>query len=381
MPSPSTFALVGARVFDGTAFHDDRAVIVRDADIVGLAHADALPADVARIDLDGLTLAPGFVDVQVNGGGGVLFNDAPTVEGMRAIAAAHRRFGTTGLLPTLISDEPDVMPRAVAAVRQAIAAGEPGILGIHLEGPFFDRARRGTHALRHIRPLAPDDLPVLTALGDAGPTVVTLAPEHAPPGSIEALAASGVRVSAGHTNADYETMRAAVRRGVVGVTHLFNAMSGLASREPGVVGAALRSRTLWCGLIADGIHVHPASLSVAVAARGPGRMMLVSDAMPPVGADDPSFMLNGERITMRDGRCVNGEGALAGAALDMATAVRNTVRDVGLPLGTALAMASLHPATFLGLDDRIGRIAPGWRGDLVALDADLRVVRTWIGGR
>jgi N-acetylglucosamine-6-phosphate deacetylase len=176
-------------------------------------------------------------------------------------------------------------------------------------------------------------------------------------------------------------MRAAVRRGVVGVTHLFNAMSGFTSREPGVVGAALRSRTLWCGLIADGIHVHPASLSVAVAARGPGRMMLVSDAMPPVGADDPSFMLNGERITMRDGRCVNGEGALAGAALDMATAVRNTVRDVGLPLGTALAMASLHPATFLGLDDRIGRIAPGWRADLVALDADLRVVRTWIGGR
>jgi len=319
--------------------------------------------------------------VQVNGGGGVLFNDAPSVEGVRAIAAAHRRFGTTALLPTLISDEPAVMPRAVAAVRGAMEAGVPGVLGIHLEGPFFNPARRGTHALRHIRTMEPDDLPVLASLGDVGPTVVTLAPERAPPGSIEALAAAGVRVSAGHTDADYETMRAAVRRGVTGVTHLFNAMSGLASREPGVVGAALRSRSLWCGLIVDGIHVHPASLSIAVAARGPGRMMLVTDAMPPVGADDPSFMLNGERITVTDGRCVNGEGALAGAALDMATAVRNTVQVLGLPLGTALAMASLHPAAFLGVDDRMGRIAPGWRADLVALDADLRVVRTWIGGR
>jgi N-acetylglucosamine-6-phosphate deacetylase len=375
------FALAGARIFDGHGFHDRRTVLVEDGRIAAVVAPDAVPKGMASVDLDGLVLAPGFVDVQVNGGGGVLFNDAPTIEGLRAIVAAHRRFGTTGLMPTLISDAPDAMPRAIAAVRTALAAGEPGVLGIHLEGPFFNQSRRGTHAARHIRPLTADDLPVLASLGDAGRTIVTLAPELAPPGSIEALATAGVRVSAGHTDADYATMRAAERRGVTGVTHLFNAMSALTGREPGVVGAALRSRALWCGLIVDAIHVHPASLAIAVAARGPGRMMLVTDAMPPVGADDPSFVLNGERITVRDGRCVNAEGALAGAALDMATAVRNTVRDVGLPLGTALAMASLHPAAFLGLDDRIGRIAPGWRADLVAIDDDLRVVRTWVGGR
>jgi len=374
-------ALVGARVFDGARFHDDAAVLVDGAGIAALVPAAETPVGAERAELDGLLLAPGFVDVQANGGGGVLFNDRPTADGARAIAAAHRRFGTTGLLPTLISDEPGKTPEAVEAVRAAIAAGAPGVLGVHLEGPHFAPARRGVHAERFLRPLETADVPALTALGRDGATVVTLAPERAAPGTVEALAAAGVRVSAGHTDATFGEMRAAVRRGVAGVTHLFNGMSPFASREPGVVGAALRSRTLWCGIICDGIHVHPAAVAVALAARGHGRTMLVTDAMPCVGADAPSFRLYGEEITVRDGRCETADGRLAGSALDMATAVRTAVRDCGVPLGRALAMASRVPAEFLGLGGRIGRIAPGLRADLVALDGELRAVRTWIGGR
>jgi N-acetylglucosamine-6-phosphate deacetylase len=374
-------ALVGARVFDGVRLVEDAAVVVDGERIAALVpHADA-PAAAERVELDGLLLAPGFLDVQVNGGGGVLFNDAPTVEGVRAIAAAHRRYGTTGLLPTLISDAPEKTPEAVEAVRAAIVAGVPGVLGVHLEGPHFAPARRGVHAERFLRPLEAADVPALAALGRSGATVVTLAPERAAPGTIEALAASGVRVSAGHTEATFEEMRAAVRRGVTGVTHLFNAMSLFGSREPGVVGAALRSRTLWCGIICDGIHVHPASVAVALAARGHRRTMLVTDAMPPVGAEDPSFRLYGEEIVARGLRCETADGRLAGAALDMATAVRTAVRDCGVPLGHALAMASRAPAEFLGLGDRLGRIEPGYRADLVALDGGLRASRTWIGGR
>ncbi|WP_028928289.1 N-acetylglucosamine-6-phosphate deacetylase [Pseudoxanthomonas suwonensis] len=376
----ATTALLNARVLAGETLQDGLAVLVRDGSI-----AAVLPAEQARVqtdevqDLDGGILLPGFIDAQVNGGGGVLFNNDTTAGAIAAIGRAHRRFGTTGFLPTLISDDAPVMARAVAATREAIAAGVPGVLGVHLEGPYIAPARKGTHDASKFRVPDAAEVAMATSL-DNGVTLVTLAPEQVPLDTIRAMVARGAIVAAGHTAATYEQARAGLDAGLRGFTHLYNAMSPLQGREPGAVGAALEDREAWCGIIVDGVHVHPASLRVALAAKPRGKLYLVTDAMPMVGADDPSFALYGEVITAVDGVVRNAAGALAGSALDMATAVRNSVRLLGLPLEEAARMASTYPARFLGLDDRLGRIAAGYRADLVLLDEALQVRATWIGG-
>ena len=375
-----TTALTHARVLAADGWHDDLAVLLEGERIV-----DLLPPDDPRVrdahqhDLHGAMLLPGFIDVQVNGGGGVLFNEAPTVETLRRIGAAHRRFGTTGFLPTLISDRVEVMRAALAAVEQALAEGVPGVLGIHLEGPYLAPARKGVHDPKYFHAPGSDELAQLCA-PHRGVRLLTLAPDQVPLASIGALAGAGLIVCAGHTAADYETIRAALAAGVRGFTHLFNAMTPFGSREPGVVGAALEDADSWCGIIADGHHVHPASLRVALAAKPRGKMLLVTDAMPPVGADRPDYVLNGETIIVKDGICQTAQGVLAGSALDMASAVRNAVQLLGLSLEEAVRMASTYPAEFLGLGASQGRIAPGYRADLVALDDEYRVQRSWIGG-
>ena len=375
-----TIALTNARVLTPDGWRNDLAVLLdgeRIADL--LPPSDPRLRDAQSHDLAGAMLLPGFIDVQVNGGGGVLFNEAPTVETIRRIGAAHRRYGTTGFLPTLISDRVEVMREALAAVEQALAEGVPGLLGIHLEGPYLASARKGVHDAKYFHAPSEDELALLCA-PHRGVRLVTLAPDRVPPASIRALVAAGVIVCAGHTAADYETTRAALDAGVRGFTHLFNAMTPFGSREPGVVGAALEDAASWCGIIVDGHHVHPASLRVAIAAKARGRMLLVTDAMPPVGADRPDYVLNGETITVKDGICQTAAGVLAGSALDMATAVRNTVQMLGLPLEEAVRMASTWPAEFLGLGESHGRIAAGYRADLVVMDDDFHVRASWLGG-
>ncbi|MCL1635787.1 N-acetylglucosamine-6-phosphate deacetylase [Luteimonas sp. SX5] len=373
-------AFVNGRVLTDQGFRDDVAVLV-EGDVV----VDLIPRDDKRIDarnqhdLAGAYLLPGFIDCQVNGGGGVLFNNTPSVDALRRIGQAHRRFGTTGYLPTLISDDAEVMRRAIAAAREAIAQRVPGVLGIHLEGPYLAPARKGTHDAGKFRVPDAQEIELATSL-DNGCTLITLAPEQMPAADIRALVARGAIVAAGHTAGTYEQIRAGLDAGVRGFTHLYNAMSPLQGREPGAVGAAMEDRDSWCGVIADGVHVHPASLRVALAAKPRGKVFLVTDAMPPVGADDPSYELYGETITMRDGVVRNAAGALAGSALDMITAVRNAMDMLGLSLEEAARMASTYPAAFLGLGRTHGRIAAGYRADLVALDAGLEVVATWIGG-
>jgi N-acetylglucosamine-6-phosphate deacetylase len=373
-------ALINARVLGDAGFIDSAAVLLdgaRIADIVVPSDPRVRAAQV--VDLDGLMLAPGFIDCQVNGGGGVLFNDTPTVDGIACIAAAHRRFGTTGLLPTLISDDASVMRAAIDATRAAIRQGVPGVLGIHLEGPFLAPQRKGIHDADKFRVPTAEDVDLIAA-ADAGRVLVTLAPERVAPETIRALANRGVIIAAGHTAATYAQTRAALDAGTRGFTHLYNAMSPLQSREPGAVGAALEDRASWCGVIVDGHHVHPAALRVALAAKPRGKIFLVTDAMPPVGSDDEQFTLNGETITCRDGKCTNADGVLAGSALDMAGAVRNAIALLGVTADEALRMASAYPAAFLGLGKNHGRIAPGHAADLVALDADFAVRHTWIGG-
>lgn len=379
MSTANRHAVAADHVFDGSAVHHNAAIVMEGARIVAVTPRTDLPAAIPTRALpDGLWLAPGFIDVQVNGGGDVLFNDEPTVDGIGAIAAAHRRFGTTSFLPTLISDTAKKMKDALAAV-QASVTDESGVLGIHLEGPFLSPERPGVHDPRHFRAPNAEDTALLLA-PRPGVTVVTLAPERAPEGFVRQLARAGVRVSLGHSMASYEETRAAMAEGLTGFTHLFNAMRPLGSRAPGPIAAALESSSAFFGMIVDGVHVDPAMLRLAL--RGAAQPMLVTDAMPPVGGQRTTFMLYGDEITVWNGRCLRSDGTLAGAALTMADAVRNCVELLGVPLEAALRFASANPASFLGLGDKLGRLAPDYRADMVAIEPNaVEVVESWVAGR
>ena len=372
-------AVLADRVFDGHNWHAEAAVLVRDGRIVGLGSWGEVPPDWPQTRLPaGVFLAPGFIDLQVNGGGGVLLNDRPTADGMRAIARAHRRFGTAACLPTLITDTREQVRTAIAAARSI--SGRDGVLGLHLEGPFISPQRPGVHRSDRIAKPGAGDLEELCELAGAGRSLVTLAPECVPTGFVRTLASSGVRISIGHREAPAAVVMQSVADGATGVTHLFNAMPPLSARAPGIIGAALAERRLTAGLIVDGIHVDPVSVRAAFAAKGFNRIALVTDAMPTVGTSLDRFELNGRTIKLADGRLTTEDGTLAGAHLDMASAVRNAVRLAQLPLEEALRAASLTPARFLGLDNERGALVPGARADLVALTQELTVFTTWLDG-
>jgi N-acetylglucosamine-6-phosphate deacetylase len=371
-------ALVNGRLLIDRKFVTGRALILNRERIEAIVAEDALPEGAEQIDLHGHLLAPGFIDTQVNGGGDRLFNDDPSVDTIAAIGRAHRRFGTTGFLPTLISDNNAKITAAMDAARMAIAAKVPGVLGVHIEGPFLNPAKKGIHDATKLRPISNFEIKLLSQ-PTGGVTIVTLAPESVPAEAIRSLASAGVIVSAGHTQATGDQIFAALRNGLRGFTHLFNAMSQLSAREPGVVGAALYDENSWCGIIVDGHHVDPKVLKVALRAAPLRRFMLVTDAMPSVGGHK-AFTLGGQKISVIDGKCVNSDGILAGSDLDMATAVRNAVSMLGLDIADAIAMATTNPAAFLGLDHELGRIAPGYRASLVLLDDGLDVAATWIDG-
>ena len=371
-------AVTADHVFDGAVVHRDTAVVIDGVKIAALMPRVDVPAGLAVRSLpEGAWLAPGFIDLQVNGGGDVLFNETPTPEAIATIAAAHRKFGTTSLLPTFITDTPEKMHAALDAAEAAVMR-HPSVLGIHLEGPFLSRDKPGIHDARLIREPTRADAETLIAPRN-GAMLVTLAPEAVPSGFIAQLTTAGVHVALGHSMATYAQTRAALADGLSGFTHLFNAMRPLQSREPGPVAAALEAPAAWYGLIADGLHVDPAMLRLAL--RGVGRPVLVTDAMPPVGGHQSRFRLYGEEIVAQDGRCARSDGTLAGSVLDMATAVRNCIRLLGVPLEMALRFASAHPADSLGLGHALGRLAPGYRADIVAFDPrDLRVCATWVAG-
>jgi N-acetylglucosamine-6-phosphate deacetylase len=374
-------ALFNAKIHlaDGSGFAEGRAVILRAGRIAAVADVADIPAGAARRDLGGGFLVPGFIDTQVNGGGGAFFTDDPSAETIARIGRAHRAFGTTGYMPTLISDDLSTVEAGIAATRDAMAAGVPGVLGVHIEGPFLNAARKGIHDASKFRVIDEAAIALLTSL-EVGRTMVTLAPEMTTPAMIRRLADAGVIVTAGHTNGDYAVIRAALDAGLAGFTHLFNAMSPLRTREPGAVGAALEDDGCWCGLIVDGRHVDPVVLRIALKAKRHDRFMLVTDAMPTVGLADKSFLMQGRRISVVGGVCVDEQGTLAGSDLDMAGAVKNTVDMLGLTLAEAVNLASRHPAEFLGLGHELGRIAPGYRADLVLLDEEMTVTESWIGG-
>ena len=380
-PIVDRIAYINGKVLVDGQFHGDLCVVSQHGQISCIqAATEEIAAGTQVVDLGGDYLVPGFIDTQVNGGGGVLFNDVPTVDGIRAIAEAHRPFGTTGLLPTLISDELDVIRRGLEAAEQAIRTAVPGVLGIHIEGPFLNEERRGVHDARKLRQLTREIVDELEPL-PSGKTLLTLAPETIHPDLVTELTRKGFIVCGGHSNASQEQVKQALEHGMRGFTHLFNAMSQLTAREPGVVGQALADRESWCGIIADGHHVSATALEIAWRCKGSDRLMLVSDAMPPVGSQDKEFFLMGKRVTVQDGICVDADGTLAGTALDMASAVRNMVRLTHCGLAEACLMASQTPAAFLGLENQMGSIRAGQRADLVIMDSSCRVKSSIIAGQ
>jgi N-acetylglucosamine-6-phosphate deacetylase len=375
-------ALSGTRVFDGTDWHSSKALLLKDEAIQGIAPSTAL-GDCRVIDLDGGILAPGFVDLQVNGGGGVLLNDSPGVETIRTICRAHAQFGTTALLPTLITDTPAATAAALEAGRAAGEGRVEGFLGLHLEGPHLSVERKGAHEPRLIRAMEKHDAALLIdAAAYLDVLLVTLAPEIVATDDISALAEAEIIVSLGHSNASYRQAADALSAGARLVTHLFNAMSPFLHRAPGLPAAALEHGPAYAGLIADGIHVDPAAIAIALRAKkGPGRIFLVTDAMATAGSEISEFKLNGRTIRRADGRLTLDDGSLAGADLDMISAVRFMHRQIGLELGEALRMASLYPAEAVRQDHRIGRLATDYDASLVHLSEDLLVRNVWIRGR
>ncbi|SFN51592.1 N-acetylglucosamine-6-phosphate deacetylase [Cohaesibacter marisflavi] len=380
-----TQILMHARLFDGDQFHAGKAVTLEDGRISSIIDSPNKLGGYEPHDLTGLVLAPGFVDAQVNGGGGVMLNADTTLPQLEAMADAHRAYGTTSMLPTLISDAWPAMEHVAHLIELAHRHwGEDrslsAIKGVHFEGPYLNAARKGVHPEEQLRPV--DDRAVdLMTHPDLGVRLITVAPEKVGPGFIRECVHQGALVSAGHTAGSYQDMTAAIRAGLRGFTHLFNAMTPMGSREPGVVGAALDDPDTWCGLIADGFHVHPASMRNAIKTKPRGKVMLVTDAMASVGSDEAAFTLHDQTVTVQDGRCQLKDGTLAGSALTMIGAVRNVVELIGLPLSEALRMASRYPASFMRMDTSLGLIAPGFSADLVAFDPETWTVKhSWING-
>ncbi len=360
-----------SRLFDGEKWFDNVSVV--------MAHGVVQAITPAAGPVTRGALVPGFIDVQVNGGGGALFNSAPTLQTLRTMLRAHARFGTTAMLPTVITDTVEVMQRAANAIAQAIAANEPGIIGVHFEGPHLSVPKKGVHPQQHIRQLSAQEL-ALYGRDDLGVKLLTVAPENVSPAQIRQLVELNVIVCLGHSNADSATVQAALNAGATGFTHLYNAMSPLTSREPGMVGVALADPHSWCGVIFDGYHMHPVAAKVALAAKAKGKLMIVTDAMSPVGTDATEFDLFDGKVVRHGNKLTDAQGRLAGSVLDMAAAVRYAIESLDVAPDEALRMASLYPAQFLHTS-HLGKIAVGYQADMVLLDDNWQAVQSWIGGQ
>jgi len=373
----------GARIFDGERFHDERALIVSDGRIETIAALNDLP-EGERIVLDGGVLSAGFIDAQVNGGGGRMLNDEPSADSMYIIADGHRRYGTTALLPTLITDTADATKAAIEAAKDAVKTNR-GVAGLHLEGPHLAPARKGAHLASLMRPVEDSDVKAFIAAREAiGTLLVTMAAEQVSVKQVQELAEAGVTVSIGHSDCTSEQAEERFDAGARGVTHLFNAMSQMGHRAPGLVGAAIDHPATWCGVIADGHHVDPKALRTALRAKcGEGKLFLVSDAMSLVGSDKDSFTLNGRTVHRESGsfcsKVVLADGTLAGSDVDMASSIRYCTTYLDLTLAEALRMATLYPARFLRLEG-YGQLLPGYRADVVHLNDKTEVTAAWISG-
>jgi len=367
-------SIIVENLFDGSSTLNNQEVVIDEGVIVSISEAKD-PREI----LSG-TLAAGYIDLQVNGGGGYLFNQSPREESLEQIAKAHQKFGTTGWLPTLITDEPEVMEKAASAIANARANRTNranGILGIHFEGPHLSKVKKGVHSESSIREISNKEMDIFLRK-DLGKVLVTVAPENVTCEQIEKLVANGVIVCLGHSDADFETVSKAIKSGAKGFTHLYNAMSQLNAREPGMVGAALANSDVAYGIILDGIHMHPAAAKIAYLANK--NMILVTDAMPPVGVEGESFELPSGKVTRNGNKLTDSEGRIAGSVLDMSAAVKNAQAFLDVSLEEAINLANKLPAKFLGLESTYGSIEVGKKASLILLDKNNQVNASWVDG-
>jgi len=375
-------AYIGARIFDGTDEHFGAALVTEKKEILKIVPQEDVSSDYEIISLNQGIICPGFIDIQVNGGGGCLLNEAPSLQSLEKICDTHAKLGTTSLLPTLISDVPEITKAAQTCAIEASEKNIPSFLGLHLEGPHLATSRSGAHDKSVIKPMGKNDcLDLETLAKKISKVLITVAPEAVPVEFVEQLTSAGVIVSLGHSDCTFAEAEDLVAAGATGVTHLFNAMSQFGSREPGLVGAALELGHLSAGIIADGFHVDEATIRIALRAKkSPGSIFLVSDSMATTGTTLGSFELNGRTIFRKNGRLTLENGTLAGADLDLASAVRFMVNNVGISYIDALKMATIFPSTFIGMEREIGVLKPGARADFLWLDDDLNVQSVWRAG-
>lgn len=386
MKEKSQFAIENGTIYTPLKIIEDGVLLVRDGKIVELGTKSQvkIPEGFNKVDAQGLIICPGFLDLQVNGGGGVFLTENSTYDDVCVMARAHAKFGTTGMLPTILTSEKNNICKALKAVSEAVFKGTGGatILGSHLEGPFINEKKKGAHEVKFIRPPSIDDFELFYQASEGTMKILTLAPEIE--GSLSLIKYAkdrGVFLSIGHSVATYVQVCNAVEAGLSLATHIFNAMEGLGSREPGTVGAILANDKIKTGLIADCIHVHPMSMKIVIKSKGIKNVFLVTDAMPPIGTDLESFKLYDKTIYVKGGGCYAADGTLAGSALTMNIAVKNIHQQVGIPLNYAIAMATKVPAKAIGLSDRKGSLAVGKDADIVICDRGMRIFKVFAEGR
>ena len=372
-------ALLGSQIFCGERFYDDHALLVEGKSIVDIVDKNNTPDNFNKIELDQGILAPGFIDLQVNGGGGVLFNNSPNKESLNTIIKAHQFFGTTSVMPTVISDSLEVLEQCIKTVTEEIK-NNSSLLGIHIEGPFFNTKYRGVHQKQYISTINSDYLNLFESL-KGFPVMLTLAPECISSQQLKHLTSLGIKTLAGHSDASYDELDDAIKNGLDGFTHLFNAMSQISAREPGVVGSALHFENTFASIIVDLHHVHPSLIQLAYQLKPTGKLFFISDSMATINHGKPSFELYDEVVNESDGRLVNSEGKLAGSSITQIDAVKNAYQKCNIPLNQALAMASRYPAEYLGIENHLGSLKPGYRADLVHFDSNFKVHNAWVSGK
>ena len=372
-------ALLGSQIFCGERFYDDHALLVEGKSIVDIVDKNNTPDNFNKIELDQGILAPGFIDLQVNGGGGVLFNNSPNKESLNTIIKAHQFFGTTSVMPTVISDSLEVLEQCIKTVTEEIK-NNSSLLGIHIEGPFFNTKYRGVHQKQYISTINSDYLNLFESL-KGFPVMLTLAPECISSQQLKHLTSLGIKTLAGHSDASYDELDDAIKNGLDGFTHLFNAMGQISAREPGVVGSALHFENTFASIIVDLHHVHPSLIQLAYQLKPKGKLFFISDSMATINHGKPSFELYDEVVNESDGRLVNSEGKLAGSSITQIDAVKNAYQKCNIPLNQALAMASRYPAEYLGIENHLGSLKPGYRADLVHFDSNFKVHNVWVSGK
>ena len=371
-------ALLGSQIFCGERFYDHHALLIDGKSIIEIVDENNIPNAFNKIELDQGILAPGFIDLQVNGGGGILFNNRPTKESLNTIINAHQFFGTTSIMPTVISDSIKVLTKCTRAVTQEIKKNS-ALLGIHIEGPFFSLKYRGVHQKKYISKLSSEYLELFSNLKEY-PVILTLAPECISMKDLNHLASLGIKIMAGHTDASYDELEQAAKNNLNGFTHLFNAMSQMSAREPGAVGAALDFDNLYASIIVDLHHVHHSLIELAYQKKPIGKLFFISDSMATINHGEPTFELYDEVVSEQNGRITNAEGKLAGSSITQIDAVKNAYQKCNIPLDHALAMASRYPAEFIGVDRYLGSLKPNYRADLVHFDSNFKVNNVWTSG-